>query len=177
MRSPARLLFAVLLLPAVPATAWQFSTPLESAPPAAALELEAMRGGTLALQQLRGKVVVVNFWATWCPPCVAEMPSLERLRKQLGSDRFEVLAVNAGDEPFDIALFLGEVPVDLPILLDPELRAQVAWEVRVLPTTFIIDPLGRVRFREIGERAWDDPEAVAALRALAEAGAPPPRER
>jgi len=159
-----RLLALLLLLVALPLHAWEFK-PHEAgdAPPITLTDLD---GNEVTLAGLRGKVVVVNFWATWCPPCIAEMPSLDRLQKAFADAPLQVLAVNAGDEPFDVAVFLREVPVDMPILIDPKLGTQAVWGVTMLPTTFVVDPDGRIVFREIGEREWDDPQAVATLRAL-----------
>ncbi|HEY5720082.1 MAG TPA: TlpA disulfide reductase family protein [Gammaproteobacteria bacterium] len=163
-----RLLPLLLLLFTPPLAAWEFQPYAGGeAPP---FTLEDLDGREHTLAQYRGKVLVVNFWATWCPPCVAEMPSLDRLQQALAGTPFQVLALNAGDEPFDVAMFLRRVPVEVPILLDENLVVQAAWGVKLLPTTLVVDPGGRIVYRETGEREWDHPQAVAALRALLPGG-------
>jgi thiol-disulfide isomerase/thioredoxin len=86
-------------------------------------------------------VVLINFWATWCPPCRKEMPALERLSTRLGADPFMVLGVNVGEDPERIADFLQSLPVPpgFPILLDRSGDASREWEVRVVPTTWVVD--------------------------------------
>jgi thiol-disulfide isomerase/thioredoxin len=111
-------------------------------------------------------VVVVNFWATWCEPCREELPSLERLRAHFASAPFLVLAVNVGEGEARIREFLKESPVKFPVLLDRDSAAQNDWEVRGLPTTFVLDPQGRIRYSFVGERDWSDDEVKSAVRAL-----------
>ena len=159
-----RLLCLLLLTLALPLAAAPFA-PYRGAP-LPPFTLPDLDGAPWALAAARGQVVVVNFWASWCPPCVAEMPALERLQQAFAGQPLQVVAVNIGEEPFDVALFLRQVPVKLRILLDVEAGTQQSWQVRGLPTTVIVDPAGRVRHHVAGQRAWDDPEIVAALRAL-----------
>jgi thiol-disulfide isomerase/thioredoxin len=133
--------------------------------PAARLVDEADR--TIGLDRYRGHVLVLNLWATWCGPCRAEMPSLQRLRDALAGRRVEVVAVNIGDSVNQIEQFLERVPLNLPILRDPDRALFRLWGIRALPTTFVFDPRGRVRYREVGERDWGAPQVVAAIGALA----------
>lgn len=109
---------------------------------------------------------MVNFWATWCEPCREELPSLERLRAHFASAPFLVLAVNVGEVEARVREFLKESPVKFPVLLDRDSAAQNDWEVRGLPTTFVLDPQGRIRYSFVGERDWSDDEVKSAVRAL-----------
>lgn len=129
------------------------------------LALKTPSGGTLDLASLRGKVVLVNFWATWCAPCVEEMPALARLREKLAPRGFEVLAVNQGEMPERVKEFMGRARLDLPVLMDRSKEASRAWKVRALPTTFLVDPQGRIRLFAEGEIDTGGPleDAIAAL--------------
>lgn len=124
------------------------------------LVLKTPAGDTVDLAKLRGKVVLVNFWATWCAPCVEEMPALARLRVRLAPRGFEVIAVNQGEMPERVNAFTGRTGLDLPILMDRDKQAAKAWKVRALPTTFIVDAAGRIRLFAEGE--LDTGEALEA---------------
>lgn len=134
--------------------------------PAPELNLPRLGGGSLNLAELRGRVVLVNFWAVWCPPCRKEMPSMERLSKMMAQRPFTILAVNAGETPERIQSFLSEVPVSFPILLDSDSERMKAWRVFVLPTSFLIDKQGQIRFSLSGHIEWDEPKAVAIIEKL-----------
>jgi thiol-disulfide isomerase/thioredoxin len=134
--------------------------------PAAGLTLPALAGGSLDLEQLRGKVVLVNYWATWCPPCRKEMPSMNRLAQRLADKPFVILGVNAGDTPEDIRAFLKRVPVAFPIVLDQEGTTLKAWQVFAFPTSYVVDKQGRVRMGLFGSIEWDEPAVLARLEAL-----------
>ena len=133
------------------------------------IALDIVDGDKLKLSDLRGKVVVVNFWAAWCPPCRREMPSLERLKGLMQGEPFEILAINAGEDEDEIAGFRGEIKPALTfrLALDPRADAMKAFSVTGLPTTYVIDRHGRVVYRAQGGRAFDDPAIVEILRALA----------
>ena len=105
-------------------------------------------------ESLTGKVLLVNFWATWCPPCIEELPSIQQTRESFSRDNFEVVAVNAGETPADIEAFLPTLPVSLtfPIVLDQRLAVYADWQVRPLPTTFLVDRHGVIRYQAIGPR-------------------------
>ncbi len=134
-----------------------------AAPP---LELQALDGSRHALADYRGRVVLVNFWATWCAPCRAEMPSIERLRRSLDGEPFAVLAVNVGEDANAVRAFADSVTMRFPLLLDVDNRVTRDWGARALPTTFIIGPDGRVRYQAIGARDWADSDIRSRLRAL-----------
>ncbi|MEW5771572.1 MAG: TlpA disulfide reductase family protein [Pseudomonadota bacterium] len=136
------------------------------AKPAAPLALPALAGGSVDLAQLRGKVVLVNFWAAWCPPCLKEMPSMNRLAQRLAGRPFVILGVNAGDDAEAVRAFLKKAPVDFPILLDEEGRTLKSWQAFVFPTSYVVDRQGRVRMGLFGSIEWDEAETVARIEAL-----------
>jgi thiol-disulfide isomerase/thioredoxin len=133
--------------------------PADSAPPSA-FQLQDLNGRPHRLSDYRGKVVLVNFWATWCEPCRAEMPSIERLQKRLGEQSFAVLAINMDEPEARIGKFVSSMPLALPVLLDPGAKVTRAWKVRVLPASFVIGPDGRVRYTVIGDMDWSAPTVV-----------------
>ena len=112
--------------------------------------------------------MLVNFWATWCPPCRAELPSLERLWQLLNKEDFVVLAINVGESADIIFPFTGmlEPSPSFPILLDLDSSVLSTWPVMGLPTTFIIDRQGRIAYRAVGGRMFDDSALVKQLREL-----------
>ncbi|MCZ8253996.1 MAG: TlpA disulfide reductase family protein [Hylemonella sp.] len=134
-----------------------------AAPPLSALD---MQGQTWTLERLRGRAVVINFWATWCPPCRAEMPSLQQLAEIYGPEQLQVLAVNVGEGPRRIAQYLQSSGLELTVLLDPKSEAAKAWGATVLPTTLLIDTEGRPRQRVRGEVDWSGREAQALVEPL-----------
>lgn len=123
----------------------------------APLALRDLAGHPHELADRRGKVVVVNCWATWCQPCREELPSLERLRDALRGRPSEVLAVNVNEGRSRVRHFLTEVPRRFPVLLDRNGDAQRAWKVRRLPATFLLDPEGLIRYWYLGEMDWAQP--------------------
>jgi len=136
--------------------------------PAPALKLKDLDGRLHDLAQLRGKVVLINFWATWCPPCRREMPSMERLTQALSGEAFAVLAVDVGEDPDTITTFTSQFDTTptLPILLDTRSRVMQTWKVAGLPTTFLVDRQGRIVASAIGGREFDHPEIIQAIREL-----------
>ena len=129
-----------------------------------------IQGNPFDLERLRGRVVVVNFWATWCEPCRDELPSLERLRRAQDGKPFDVVTVNFGEQPERIQKFLEREFVELPVVLDRDKEAAGRWKANGLPMTFIVDARGRVRYQAFGERKWDDSASLAIVdKLLAEA--------
>jgi peroxiredoxin len=144
-------LAAVLLLWCAAASA---QLPSWSGGPAPALRLLDLDGKEHALEAYRGKVVLINFWATWCEPCKDEMPSIERLRRSLEGRPFAVLAVNLAEPDSRVQRFLREVPLGFPVLMDRDTAAAKAWKARLLPATYIVGPDGRIRYSYLGELDW-----------------------
>jgi thiol-disulfide isomerase/thioredoxin len=107
--------------------------------------------------------VLVSFWASWCPPCVREMPSINRLQQKMKGKRFTVLGVNVGEKAPTIRNFLQQKQVDFKILLDPEQKAYSAWNVYVVPSNFIVDGNGKVRLGSVGGIEWDSPDIIKTL--------------
>ena len=123
-----------------------------------ALARQDLTGKLVDLKDLKGRVVLINFWATWCVPCREEMPSLERLRDKLAGRPFEVLTVNYGEGVPRIKSFLEKEKISLPVLLDPEKLAAADWRAGGLPMTFLVDAEGRVRYSAFGECDWSEGE-------------------
>ena len=124
------------------------------------LVLAGIDGASLDLAALKGRVVVVNFWATWCEPCIAELPSLALLRERMKGRAVDVVAVNFGESPEKVTAYVARQKLALPVFLDPEKRAAGEWKVGGLPMTFLIDTRGRVRHWSFGERDWNDARSV-----------------
>ena len=117
--------------------------------PAPDFTLQTVDGESLRLSDLRGKVVAVNFWATWCAPCRLEMPDVQD-RAERFPDRLAVIGVDFAETAEEVAAFRREVGVDFPLLLDPEADVQRLYRVLGYPTTFFIDEEGTIRFQHIG---------------------------
>jgi thiol-disulfide isomerase/thioredoxin len=152
-RHPIRWLVGALLLLAGLSAAAQPLKPWTGGPPAQ-LSLRGLDGRVHDLAAYRGKVVLVNFWATWCAPCRAEMPSMERLSHALRDRPFVVLAVNVGESERAARDFATKLPVTFPVLLDRDTRAAKAWGARVLPASYVIGADGRIRYSHFGELDW-----------------------
>ena len=134
--------------------------PSGDAKPAPPLALKDIHGAEHNLARYRGRVLLVNFWATWCEPCRYEMPSLVRLKEALAGKPFEVLAVNVDEPDIRVRRFVAETRFELPVLLDVNKTVTRAWGVRVMPTTFLIGPDGRIRYRALGDLDWSSAEVI-----------------
>jgi peroxiredoxin len=141
-------------------------TPLEDRPQAPGFDLVDPAGKRVRLVDYLGKPVIINFWATWCPPCRAEMPSMQRAWRQLREEGIGLMAVNVGESAGAINRFTEEYPVEFPLPMDVDSEVVQVWPVRGLPTTFVVDPEGRIAFKAAGERDWDDPALLDPVRAL-----------
>ena len=125
-------------------------------------------GESHSLSDFRGKVVMLNFWATWCPPCRREMPSMQRLYDKLRERGLVVVAVNQFEDPDLVFEFTGRLSLEpeFPILFDRESRISEQYKVKGLPTTYLLDKQGRIRYRAIGGREFDHPEVEALIQGL-----------
>ena len=130
------------------------------------LVLRDLDGKERRLADYRGKVVVLNFWATWCEPCRQEMPSMQRLQDKLAGKPFVILAVDFGEGPPRIREFLQKLPVRVTVLLARALSTANAWTVKVLPTSLVIDPGQTIRYATVGDLEWDSPPVERAIRKL-----------
>ncbi len=144
----------------------QTLTPIPEKPAAPDFTLIDTQGKTHSLVDYRGKVVIVNFWAVWCAPCRKEMPAMQRAWEQTRDRGVMIIAVNWGDKAEAVDIFLEKTPVDFPVLLGGDKDMTAQWGVRGLPTTFIVDPEGRLAYRVDGERDWDEPELMEKVLAL-----------
>ena len=128
--------------------------------PAAPFSLDNLAGAKVTLDDYHGQVILVNFWATWCPPCVHELPSIQALKENFAGDAFEVLAMNMGEAARDINSFLKQfkTKLDFPILLNADQGVSDDWKVRVMPTTLIIDKTGHIAVYHLGPKDWNSKE-------------------
>lgn len=134
--------------------------------PLPALALQDLEGRPHRLADYRGRVVLINFWATWCGPCRDEMPSIQRLKYKLAGRPFTVLAVNLDEPESRIRKFLSQVKLDFTILLDIERKAAKAWNARILPASFVVGPDGQIRYSVVGEIDWDHEHVVSRISEL-----------
>jgi cytochrome c biogenesis protein CcmG, thiol:disulfide interchange protein DsbE len=153
-------------------------TPLDvgsRAPDYAALTLD---GDTVELASFRGDVVLLNIWATWCPPCVREMPALQRLHEELEPQGLRIIAVSVdavagalgafGQPGGDVAEFRDDFGITFTVLHDPSGRIQSLYQVNGLPTTYLIDRDGRIRRKVLGAAEWDEPRFADDIRRILE---------
>ncbi|NKN31695.1 peroxiredoxin family protein [Marichromatium bheemlicum] len=168
MPQPHSVLALLLLLSSILAGPLQAETlaPLPAPQPAPGFTLQSSGGAPVALADYRGRVVILNFWATWCPPCRDEMPSMQRAYEALAADGVEILAINVDEDAATIAEFGARLGLDFPLLVDPASAVTLDYGVRGLPTSYVVDRDGRLVFDVLGDLAWDDPEVLDQVRAL-----------
>jgi thiol-disulfide isomerase/thioredoxin len=121
---------------------------------------------THSLADYKGKVVLINFWASWCPPCIYEMPALTRLKQSLKDQPFEILAINVGEKKYKVRKFTKLINFYLPVLLDTKKVTFNTWGVKTLPTSFLIDANGNVRYQVRGDPNWDNENTIAVINSL-----------
>jgi peroxiredoxin len=134
--------------------------------PLPAFTLTTVDGTTIDFSQLRGKVLILNFWATWCGPCKEEMPALDRLRRRFDLRDVAILTITTEHERKNIQQFMKQLDSTLPVLLDEQRDVSLAFMVRGLPTTVFIAKNGTVVGRAVGPREWDGPDAIRFLERL-----------
>jgi peroxiredoxin len=153
-------------------------TPLDTGSAAPEYRAFSLEGDTIALSSFAGEVVLLNIWATWCRPCVVEMPSLQRLHEELRDSGLRVVAVSVdaplgvvgafGEPGGDVRRFVEDHNLTFTVLHDPSGRIQSRYQVNGLPTTFIIDRSGRIRQKLIGARKWDEGPLADEIRTIVE---------
>lgn len=166
-----RRLFISAPLPLATASLLPLSVRADAVPwpkglPAPALLAKDLAGRTWDLAGLQGRAVLVNFWATWCPPCLAELPSMQTLAEQHGPDRLVVLCVNVRESAAKVSRFVQTNGLRLPVLLDPDGAITKAWNVNVFPTSVLVAADGQPSRRIRGELDWTGAEAQAWVKPL-----------
>lgn len=141
-------------------------TPLVDKKPAPALLLPDMDGVKHDIRDYRGRPVIINFWATWCPPCRRELPSMNRAWKKIKDEGIAMLAVDVGEDEDTVFTFMADYPIDFTVLLDSSGDVSARWPLLALPTTFVLDREGRLVYQAIGGREWDNDSLLDKVRAL-----------
>lgn len=133
------------------------------------IELQTLDGESILLSQTAGKFRVINFWATWCPPCVKEMPALAKLDLALEEIAGEVITINVGEQAQQVEAFILEnlEPNEMQMLLDPPGKAFPAFNLSGLPMTFVVSADGKILDYAVGGREWDSPQMISAIKGLA----------
>ena len=165
MRRRTLLLAAAFAAAGGPARAAGVLTDWKGPPAAPPIELYTPAGDPFTLASLLGKVVLVNFWATWCEPCVTEMPSLQRVRDQF-APAFEVLGVNFQEGPARIKAFIDRSGITFPVVRDTDGAVAKAWGARIFPASYLVDRAGRVKHVLVGGADWTSSTLVSTIRAL-----------
>lgn len=154
----AAIVFALLML------SQPTPDPIRPGQMAPGFELPLLDGGTISLEKLRGRIVLLNFWATWCKPCEDEMPAMQRLHTALAGSEFELVAVSTDASRDDVAVFRERLGLTFPIALDPGKRVSEAYQSYRYPESYLIDRDGKILSRYIGPRDWDSELYVERIR-------------
>lgn len=160
-----RLLLTILILLSTNNNANELSATANMAVPLD-FSLEDTDGNTFSTADFQGKVVLVNFWASWCGPCVTEIPSLRELYREMNGRPFEILAVNVEEGAFKVHKFRQLVEMPFPILLDKNGLIFDKWNAQVLPTSYLLDPQGKIRYQVEGPAEWSSPEVIDIITSL-----------
>jgi peroxiredoxin len=134
--------------------------------PAPGFQLPASTGNPVALADLKGQVVLINFWASWCGPCRQEMPILDQLYRSYQAAGFTLIGVNVEPNTADAQKFLKATPVSFPILFDPTSAVSMLYQVSGMPSTVIVDRTGKIRYVHHGYKPGDEGEYLDQIRAL-----------
>ena len=137
-------------------------------PPAKAKDftLGNLEGSLVSLKDFQGKVVFLNFWATWCPPCRAEMPAMEKLWQKFREEEFVILAVDVREGKEKVSSFVKENGLTFPVLLDSRGGVANTYGIRAIPTTYLLDPEGRIVGKALGARNWASQDAFKLIEQL-----------
>jgi peroxiredoxin len=154
----AAIVFALLML------AQPTPDPIRAGQMAPGFDLPLLDGGSVSLEKLRGRIVLVNFWATWCKPCEDEMPAMQRLHTALAGSDFELVAVSTDASRDDVAKFRDRLGLTFPIALDPGKQVSESYQSYRYPESYLIDREGRILSRYIGPRDWDSDLYVERIR-------------
>ncbi|MCD1653960.1 TlpA family protein disulfide reductase [Treponema zuelzerae] len=129
--------------------------------------VQALDGRELSSESLKGKATLLNFWATWCPPCKREMPSIQRLHDAMEGEDFQITAISVGEKKDTVTAFLKSNPYTFPIYLDESGQLGASFASQGIPTTYVLNKQGLVVAGIVGSRDYDDPELIAVLKELA----------
>jgi peroxiredoxin len=157
------MLLAALALSAAPSLP---AASVAAGTPAAAFQLPAAVGDPVSLSDLKGQVVLINFWASWCGPCRQEMPILEQMYRKYKPAGFTLLGINVEPKSGDAMTFLKATPVSFPILFDTQSKVSTLYEVSGMPSTVIVDRKGNVRYVHHGYKPGDESEYLDQIRSL-----------
>ncbi len=157
---------AAVVIPPAAFSQAQFLHEMYKQPMAKDFELPDLDGKKVKLSDFAGKVVLVNFWATWCPPCRAEIPSMQRAWNILKEKDVMLLAIHVGGNEDRVWTFLTDFNVDFPVLLDANSKVSRSWPMMGLPVSFVIDPEGRIALQAIGGREWDNEKLIEQILSL-----------
>ena len=136
------------------------------------MSLPDLSGQQRNLDEFAGKVVLVNFWASWCRPCIHEIPSIRRLAREMQDQPFTVIGVNVGEGQRRVQAAARRLEIDFTVLLDKDSAVFEGWGASILPTAYVLDRSGRVRYFVRGPLEWDEDEVIGKLHSLL-AGKPP----
>jgi thiol-disulfide isomerase/thioredoxin len=152
------------LIASLAALAWA-APATDTAVPAPSFSLASRTGGQVSLADLRGQVVMINFWASWCGPCRQEFPALEQIYARYRPMGFTLVAINVESDQADAEKFLAATPASFPILFDPDNTVSGSYGVTAMPTTVLLDRQGRVRWLHRAYQPGDEAKYIEQVRA------------
>lgn len=155
----------VALLAAFVAFAWPAAA-TDGSPLAPEFKLVNRAGGEISLSSLKGQVVMINFWASWCGPCRQEFPALDQIYSKYKPMGFQMVAINVESEKADAERFLGQTPVSFPILFDADNKVSGNYGVSAMPTTFLVDRQGKLRWQHRAYKPGDEAKYIEQIRAM-----------